>query len=374
MVAIIGRQTEANVLSLAIACREHMLFVGTKGVAKSAITDEIAAQMRATSSMYGVDAIRTFKRLMSKTMSREEIEGALDIVALSQNSVYKRNTKGMLPDAHLILLDEVFNSSSAVLNTLNTMINEREYYNPQVERIPLMTLIGSTNCLPQGKDLASMEGFYDRFAFKIPVYNLARSMWKDLGRVIRSAHFDAHASDAAEFENRGVKLRPPVVPYKAVTVPDFVLDTMITIRAELEDNHQLQVSDRKYGQAIKAVGAWAGIHGRSEATVRDCEVLRWMWWDQLTQVRVVETVVLSHANPNLVECAAHVDEACRLYNDNKTKDMQTNTAIRELAAVNRRMKAIVEKLGDLEAPNEDIQRVELFRMELAKKLSEQLGK
>ncbi len=79
-------------------------------------------------------------------------------------------TSGMLPEAEIAFLDEVFLGSTAILNTLLGLLNERVFRRGHTVRaVPLRVAVGASNALPEDESLAA---FADRFllrAFVEPV-------------------------------------------------------------------------------------------------------------------------------------------------------------------------------------------------------------
>jgi transposase len=69
-------------------------------------------------------------------------------------------------------VDEIWKSSSAILNSLLTLVNERVFHNDgQPISCPLVTMFGASNELPEGKDL---EALFDRFLLRFEVGYLLR--------------------------------------------------------------------------------------------------------------------------------------------------------------------------------------------------------
>ena len=71
-----------------------------------------------------VDRRDRFSILLTKFTTVEEVMGPVSLTALKADK-YVRVTTGKLPEADYAYCDEVFKASSAILNTLLRVLNER---------------------------------------------------------------------------------------------------------------------------------------------------------------------------------------------------------------------------------------------------------
>jgi MoxR-like ATPase len=99
--------------------------------------------------------------------------------------VVETETAGMLPEAEVAFLDEVFLGSTAILNTLLALLNERTFRRGRTAiDVPLRVCVGASNQLPDDDVLAA---FADRFLSRVfvdpvPDHALEAMLAKSLGR------------------------------------------------------------------------------------------------------------------------------------------------------------------------------------------------
>src|SRR5229473_1431482 len=141
----------------ALLAGQHVLLIGPPGTAKSMLADELCRR---------IEGANYFQWLLTKFTTPEELFGAVSLKALEADD-YRRVTANKLPEAHIAFLDEVFKASSSILNAILTIINERLFHNGrQVGPVPLLTLFGASNELPEDDELLAL---YDRFLLRFVV-------------------------------------------------------------------------------------------------------------------------------------------------------------------------------------------------------------
>lgn len=152
----VGRAAVVAALNVAVVAREHMLLLGPPGTAKTELLSRHARLIQA----------RRFSYLLTRFTEPAEVFGPLDF-ELFQSGTYRIKTTDMLPEAEIVFLDEVFQGSSAILNTLLALINERRFHNgARIERTPLISLFGASSELPEDP---ALQAFSDRFLLRMQV-------------------------------------------------------------------------------------------------------------------------------------------------------------------------------------------------------------
>src|ERR1017187_1684821 len=163
----LGKDEIVRLLLVATSAGEHAVLVGPPGTAKSALIRTFARLMQA----------RYFEYLLTRFTEPNEIFGPVDIAAFREGR-YERRTEGMLPDAEIVFLDEVFKSNSAILNALLTLLNERRYTSGgTVLKTPLLSAFGASNEVPTDETLTAI---FDRFLLRIRSDNLDAYHFNDL--------------------------------------------------------------------------------------------------------------------------------------------------------------------------------------------------
>src|SRR5215213_9183384 len=151
---LIEREALAQMVALAGVAEEHVLVIGPPGTAKSEAVRRIAGAVNG----------RTFEYLLGRFTEPSEIFGPIDLRRLKEGFV-ETETSGMLPEAELAFLDEVFKGSTAILNTLLGILNERVFRRGHtLVRCPLRVCVGASNALPEDDSLAA---FSDRFLVRV---------------------------------------------------------------------------------------------------------------------------------------------------------------------------------------------------------------
>ena len=147
---LVEREALVEMVALSAVAEEHVLVIGPPGTAKSEAVRRIA---RATGGQY-------FEYLLGRFTEPSEIFGPVDLHKLKDGLV-ETDTLGMLPEAEIAFLDEIFQGSTAILNTLLGILNERVFRRGHTNvRCPLRVCVGASNSLPED---AALAAFADRF-------------------------------------------------------------------------------------------------------------------------------------------------------------------------------------------------------------------
>ena len=151
---LVDREPLVELVALSAVAREHLLVIGPPGTAKSVAVRRIA---QATGGRY-------FEYLLGRFTEPNEIFGPVDLRKLREGTV-ETDVSGMLPEAEIAFLDEIFQGSSAILNTLLGILNERVFRRGHTQlTCPMRICVGASNNLPTDESLAA---FADRFLVRV---------------------------------------------------------------------------------------------------------------------------------------------------------------------------------------------------------------
>lgn len=164
---LVERQGLVETIALAAVAREHVLVIGPPGTAKSEAVRRIA---RSTGGRY-------FEYLIGRFTEPSEIFGPVDLRKLKEGIV-ETQTSGMLPEAEIAFIDEIFLGSTAILNTLLGILQERVFRRGHTAMpCPLRICVGASNRLPENDPLSA---FADRFLVHVFTEPIPDSRLEDL--------------------------------------------------------------------------------------------------------------------------------------------------------------------------------------------------
>lgn len=273
----LGKSEVIRLLLIAVVAREHAVLIGPPGTAKSALLRTLASLLDT----------RYFEYLLTRFTEPNEIFGPVDIAAFREGA-YRRRTTGMLPEAEIVFLDEVFKSNSAILNALLSLLNERRYTSGgQVIECPLISAFGASNEVPADESLSAL---FDRFLLRIRSDNLDAYHFNELLHLGIDHEVKKLRRQAAEPLVSAAELHAMVEDLaRRLQFSDAFLSTykglIFQIRAE-----GVSVSDRRVVKMLKLFAASAYLDGRSHADNSDFFVLKHIWNSE-DQAPILEAII-----------------------------------------------------------------------------------
>jgi MoxR-like ATPase len=273
----LGKDEIIRLMLIAVVAGEHCVLLGPPGTAKSALIRSLSELMNS----------KYFEYLLTRFTEPNEIFGPVDIAAFREGT-YKRNTAGMLPEAEIVFLDEVFKSNSAILNALLTLLNERKYTSGgQIIKCPLISVFAASNEVPGDETLNAV---FDRFLLRVRSDNLDAYHFGEL--LLRGIQHEVR-------QMRGDRLSPVVDAKELLSLgrdfgarmnfSDAFLSAykglVFQIRAE-----GVSLSDRRVVKMLKLFAASAFLDGRPAPDGSDFFVLKHIWNNE-DQASILDGIV-----------------------------------------------------------------------------------
>jgi MoxR-like ATPase len=246
---LIEREALVELVALCAVAGEHLLVIGPPGTAKS---EAVRRTARALGGHY-------FEYLLGRFTEPSEIFGPVDLRKLREGLV-ETETAGMLPEAEVAFLDEVFLGSTAILNTLLGLLNERVFRRGHTHlRCPLRVCVGAANALPEDEALAA---FADRFLARTFVESVPDPRLEEL-LAGGASLWSPEAARTASLEALDVLARAAQQADLA-PVRTHLAHALRTLRAA-----GIALSDRRMVKAQRLVAAAAALAGRTAPGLAD---------------------------------------------------------------------------------------------------------
>lgn len=269
----VGKDAIIDLLGIALIAKENAFLLGPPGTAKSAI-------IRTLSQC--IDGGKNFEYLLTRFTEPNEIFGPFDIRKLKEGDLVT-NTEGMLPEASVVFLDEIFNANSAILNSLLMALNEKVFRRgKETRQLPALMFVGASNQLPEDE---ALNALLDRFLLRIQCDYVAPDL------------LDAVLTAGWKLENKTAIEYPLITP---IAIQDLQKEAktidLSAVRQEFIQlvhhlrNAGVKVSDRRAVKLQNLLAASALISGRKEAILSDFWVVKYIW-DTEEQVEIIAGIV-----------------------------------------------------------------------------------
>lgn len=319
------REREIRGLVVAAIAGEHVLLLGPAGTAKSALANTFCSAI--TGSTF-------FQWLLTRFSTPEELFGPVSLAGLKDDK-FRRVTTGKLPEATVAFLDEIYKANSAVLNALLTAANERCFDNDGGRvKIPLETIVGASNELPEGPELAAL---HDRFMIRFWV---SYTKTPDAFRRLLTGSEPSITSTISLAD-----LKAAQAEVEAIRVPDASVEELFKLREEIS-KEGIRASDRRWRKAVRILKAVAWLEGETDVTPECFPILSSVMWETTDQVSKLSVLVSKYTSAELAEAQEVADTVLELCGNLPEKNSEEYA--KRLASVARELKHAVEKITKLE--------------------------
>lgn len=268
----VGKDDIIDLMGICLVGRENLFLLGPPGTAKSALVRELSQLLKG----------KTFEYLLTRFTEPNELFGPFDIRKLREGDLVT-NTEGMLPEAHLIFLDELLNANSAILNSLLMVLNEKIFRRGRETRpLPVLMIFGASNHLPEDEALAAL---FDRFLLRVRCDYVA----PDLLNNVLDAGWKLERKETTEKPHISYE---EVFKIQALT-PTVDLQGIRPLYIEMIQklrNAGVQVSDRRAVKLQRLIAASALLCKRTAAIPSDMWVMRYIW-DTNEQIEIIAGIV-----------------------------------------------------------------------------------
>ncbi|MFY0629119.1 MAG: AAA family ATPase [Flavobacteriaceae bacterium] len=256
----VGKDEVIDLLGIGLLARENVFLLGPPGTAKSAIVNQLSTHV-----IGGIN----FDYLLTRFTEPNEIFGPLDIRKLKEGELVT-NTEGMLPEASMVFLDEIFNANSAILNSLLMALNEKVFRRgKETRQLPALMFISASNLLPEDETL---QALLDRFLIRLKVDNVKPDRLEE----VLQAGWKLERKE----QQKQTLISPDEIKSLQKKVKDVDLSQIQSSYIELIHslrNTGIQVSDRRAVKMQNLVAASAMLCDRDQAILSDLWVLKYIW-------------------------------------------------------------------------------------------------
>ena len=318
------KETAVKLGLLTALAGESMFMLGAPGCAKSMITRRIKEAFKADNK----DGVKYFETLLNQFTTPEEVFGNISLKALNgelpdengnKKEEYRRLTEGMLPEADIAFLDEIWKASPAILNTLLTIVNERKFHNgSKVMNVPLKALFAASNELPaKGKGL---EALYDRFIFRLPV-DFIKNEDDFFEMIDQPAHEEFKLNDEdKKLLISNTELKEWSKEIDKVTLSEVSKQVISAIRKEMtllndamsdedkKNGELFEVGDRRWKKIAHILKTSAFLNDRNEVDLMDCSLIENCIWGTEKQQKKAKEIVEKCLKENGIPCDSAVED------------------------------------------------------------------
>ncbi|WP_207536449.1 AAA family ATPase [Desertivirga arenae] len=271
--SFVGKNEIVDLLGVCLIANENAFLLGPPGTAKSAIVRSLSECI--------IEG-KNFEYLLTRFTEPNEIFGPFDIRALKNGDLIT-NTEGMMPEASMVFLDEIFNANSAILNSLLLALNEKIFRRgKETRKLPALMFVGASNVMPEDD---ALNALLDRFLIRV-----------------RCDYVDTDLLDQVllagwKLQNDAGLNRSEIMPHEILELQKQRKEVDLSpIRKQYVDlvhnlrNTGIKVSDRRAVKIQNLLAASALMSGRKVAVLSDLWVVKYIW-DTEEQIEILSGII-----------------------------------------------------------------------------------
>lgn len=269
----VGKDDIIDLLGISLIARENTFLLGPPGTAKSAIVKSLSK---------GIENGKNFEYLLTRFTEPNELFGPFDIKKLREGELVT-NTDGMMPEASMVFLDEIFNANSAILNSLLMALNEKVLRRgKQILKLPALMFVGASNVLPEDE---ALNALFDRFLVRVKCDYVNPDLLNQV--LLAGWKLEKNATgDIPVIQPENIKeLQGETKKVNLTPIISTYVDVIHNLR-----NTGINVSDRRAVKLQNLIAASAIFCGRQEAILSDLWVLKYIW-DTEEQIEILEGII-----------------------------------------------------------------------------------
>lgn len=271
--ALFEREELVRLIVLAVFAKDHIFLYGPPGSAKSVAAQALRLLTKGR---------KFFRYLMTDYTKYDEIFGK----EIAKNGeISKRIIEGKLPTAEYGFLDEIFKANAEILNSLLTILNERQFdddYNGTID-VPIYTVIAASNEFPR---TTYLKALFERFPLRIPVPNIKEKknriklMNGEISELKDVSEFSKAEIDYVQKNYRKVKFSE-----ENGELLNSLIDTLHVLMNPDNKEGSVESTYEISGRTTVKMGSIlrlsAFLNKRSSTDVSDLMLLRYMAWSNI---------------------------------------------------------------------------------------------
>jgi len=329
----VNRTDMAEALILAAYSGLDFFALGTPGTAKSTMIKELLNQ-------HFEGAV--FTATLDRTTTSSRLVGNVNPKKYMDTGVEEHQTQGMIVEADMAFVDEVFKGAKGCRECLLDILADRTFKQVGNERpIPLLTMFSASNELPSDNSDAA---FYSRLQIRVYVNDLKNA--SDVGAALwddRPEPTDT-AITAENIRQARKEIQDIVIsPETRLTILDELLPALDDLKVNMDQRKR----QKAFGQSGSIIQTAAWLRGATETSVEDLMATRFILTSTPRDYDDIRNVLISVSTPRHAkdreEFAQAVEMASAIQqNPSKFNLPQILDAIKDL----KRLGKIDELLSD----------------------------